>query len=52
MTVDARSLGANEDYYKLDTDPVPSFFAREHTIGIVHADSIKKNVSTVSDSPS
>jgi hypothetical protein len=49
MTVEGRSLGAAGDYYRIETDPVPSFFAREHTIGIVLADGIKKNASTVSD---
>jgi hypothetical protein len=49
MTVEGKSLIAAGDYYKLDTDPVPSLFAREHTIGIVLADSIKRNVGTVSD---
>jgi hypothetical protein len=49
MSVEAKSLSASADYYKLDTDPLPSFFAREHTIGIVLADSIKKSVSAASD---
>jgi hypothetical protein len=45
LTVEAASVTANEDYYKLDT----AFFAREHTIGVVQADRIRKNVNSDPD---
>jgi hypothetical protein len=49
LTVEAKSVSADENYYKLDTNPENSFFAREHTIGIVLVDSIKKPVSSETD---
>jgi hypothetical protein len=49
LTLEAHGLSANGDYYKLDTDPVAAFFAREHTIGIVRVDHIKRHVSSEMD---
>jgi hypothetical protein len=45
LTVDAESVTANDNYYKLDS----AFFAREHTIGVVRVDSIRKEVDVDSD---
>jgi hypothetical protein len=49
LTVEAKNVSADENYYKLDTNPENSFFAREHTIGVVQVDSIRRNVSSETD---
>ena len=37
------------NYYAIATDQQSSFFAREHTVGILVANSIKKAVTSASD---